>query len=123
VIDDSTKRDILASIGMEGAASEENKSINIVLGNRLNLQHIAHMGSGMLSLRPHKVKLFKLLLSQPEALTGLSPLAVRCCLCGRIISYPAWYYAIQFAVNHLHFFICFDRDSHDKPSTRCYRKG
>ena len=48
---------------------------------------------------------------------------VRCSLCGkRIFQYPCWYHIIKYKVNHLACVICFDKDSADKPSTKCFRR-
>ena len=120
-LSDDLKRQIISSISTEGAASEENKSVNVVIGNKTNLSHVVNYSSGLPRIKSH-IK-FHLILSQPEALRGLSPLQIRCCLCSRIISYPAWYYNVRYAVNQFNYFVCFDRDSNDKPNTKCYKRG
>ena len=121
-LSDDLKRQIISSISTEGAASEENKSVNVVIGNKTNLSHVMNFASGMPKIRPNIISRFRLILSQPETLSGLSPLQIRCCLCSRVISYPTWHHSIRYTVNQFHYFVCFDRDSNDKPSTRCYRR-
>lgn len=119
-LDKDSSDEILRSIGLEGAASEENKSVNIVLGNRANLGHVINLASGLPQIRPNLRNKFDLILSQPEALQALSPLQVRCCLCNRVISYPAWHYHVKYAVNHFHYFICFT--GNNGVTAKCYRR-
>ena len=88
-----------------------------------NMSHILNLSSGLPRLQTHVIKRFSLIISQPLALTTFNPFEVRCCLCRSVIRYPAWYYSIKYAVNHFHYFICFDASSPDKPSTKCYRRS
>ena len=122
-INDELKNELLKNISLSGAASEENASeIQIVLGSRTNLNHILNLSSGMPRIRGNVISKFKLLLSQPLTLQALNPFQIRCCLCQSVISYPAWYYSIRYSVNHFHYFICFDSNSTNKPTARCYRR-
>lgn len=122
MIDEKEKNEILKSISTEGASLEENKTIHLILGSRNNLNHIAGTGSGMLRIYPSISKKFKLIISQIEMLKNLSSFEIRCVLCKKVINYPCWYYSVKYAVNHFHYFICFDAESPSKPSTRCYRR-
>jgi len=122
-VDNKEKQDILNSISMSGAASKENIQTNhIILGSRQNLNHIANNSSGLLKIYPSIAKKFDLILNQPSILSPLSPFEIRCVLCKRVISYPCWYYNKKYAINHFHYFICFDREDVNQPTCRCYRK-
>lgn len=123
MIEEKDKNEILKSISLSGSASIEYQKINnIVLGSRTNLNHIAGVSSGSLKVYPSISKRFNLILSIPSFLNVLSPFEIRCVLCKRVISYPCWYYSIKYAVNHFHYFVCFDSDSPNKVSTKCYRR-
>jgi len=121
-MDELEKQNILKSITLEGASLSENKTRHLILGSRHNLNHIAGISSGSLKIYPSISNKFKLILSQPQSLSVLSPFEIRCVFCKRVISYPCWYYSIKYAVNHFHYFVCFDSESPNKPSTRCYRR-
>ena len=110
------KNRILTSITETGTATKE---INIIVGNK---SQILDFGSGNHRIQRGLIKKFSLILSQPENLYTLSNLQVRCCLCHSVISYPSWYYCRKYAVNHFHYFICFDSSSPLQPSTKCYRR-
>jgi hypothetical protein len=123
MFNEASRKQILDLIALSGAASEEFiKSKHIILGSRSNLNHIAGVGSGSLKIYPSISRKFSLILSQPLVLQSLNPFEIRCVLCKRVISYPAWYYSIRYAVNHFHYFVCFDSSNPDKPSTKCYRR-
>lgn len=122
-ISDELKADILKSIALNGAASEENaEQCQIVLGSRSNLNHIADSSSGRIRLRASIAAKFRLLVKTPDALSALNPFEIRCVLCRSVISYPAWYYSVRYAVNHFHYFVCFDDTSPGKPTTRCFKR-
>jgi hypothetical protein len=110
-----TKQQILDSISKTGSV----ESNNIINGN---IDHIISRSSGLPRIQTNALRHFSLILSQPQPLRMLSALAIRCALCKRVISYPCWYYSIKYTVNFFHYFICFDKDSANKPSTSCYRK-
>ena len=122
MIDETQKQEILKAISLEGAALPENKTTNLILGSRNNLNHIAGVSSGTLKIYNSIASKFKLILSQPSFLSALNPFEIRCVLCKRVISYPCWYYSIRYTVNHFHYFVCFDSDSPNKVSTKCYRR-
>lgn len=119
MINEELKNQILKSISYSGSADTD---IKMILGSRTNLQHVVDMGSGRPRIHRSIGKRFTLVLSQPIMLANCNPFEIRCCLCGKVVSYPCWYYQVKYAVNHFHYFICFDRDSADKPSTKCYRR-
>ena len=119
-MDKELKDSILSSIELSGAASEEKSTIKPNIANTEQaLAHITTRSTGILSIKKHLK--FEMIFSQPLALKVLSNLEVRCCLCRTVISYPAWYYSIKYAVNQLHFFVCFDENSVNKPTVKCYR--
>ena len=121
-MDKETQDAILRAIQTEGAALEENKRVNIVLGSRVNLQHIVNLSSGMSRIKPSVSKAFTLILAQPLSLSALSTLSIRCALCGKVISYPAWYISIRYVTNWFHYFVCFDETDSSKVTARCYRR-
>ena len=111
-------QEMLRNIALSGAADEKTKHI---IGGNLN--HVLNLSSGAARIQTNVIKRFSLILSQPAALSILNPFEIRCALCKCVVSYPCWYYSIKYAVNHFHYFVCFDRASVDKPSTKCYRRN
>jgi hypothetical protein len=106
--------EILESIVKYGKAEEIKLNINV--------DSILDKSSGSPRIQQTIRRKSVLILSQPLALSALSNLQIRCALCKRVISYPCWYYSVKYAVNHFHYFICFDSVSPSKPSLRCYRR-
>lgn len=119
VIDEQIKDSILRNIGLGGAASEDTGVVKQIVAKSEHLNSILNLSSGT----PRIHKQFKLILSQPQQLEALNPFEIRCCLCGRVISYPAWYLLIRYAINHIHYFVCFDKDSRNRVTAKCYRRG
>src|SRR5438105_1951772 len=126
MITDEQAKKMLDSISLSGAADESNAASRPVIvgeASRDILVHILNVSSGLPRIRTDVASKFALILNQPVGLAALSNLQIRCCLCRKVITYPAWYHHIKYAVNHFHFFICFDSNSPAKPSTRCYKRG
>lgn len=123
MISEEEKEKILRSISLTGAVLEENQQSHFVLGSRSNLNHIAGVSSGPLKIYPSVAKKFNLILSQPSELSTLNAFEVRCVLCKQVISYPAWYYRIAYAVNVFHYFVCFDKASPNSVNVHCYRRS
>lgn len=121
-LDEELRNEILRAIELQGAVHEENALIHVILGSRNNLNHIMNMHAGLPKLRNDVINRFQLILSTPTELKPLSQFEVRCVLCRRVISYPAWYYVLRYVVNQLHYFICFDAASPDKPSVKCFKR-
>lgn len=117
-INEKDQTEILRNIALTGAADTANASINHIIANKEQFAAITSFASGIPRIR----KPFNLILSQPNELQPLSSFEVRCCSCGRIISYPAWYYVARYKVNQIHYFICFDGNNSDKPTAKCYRR-
>ena len=111
-------QEILKNISQSGSVEAKVKPI---IGGNLN--HVLSLSSGSPRLQTNVIKRFNLILSQPRLLEWLNPFEIRCAFCRRVISYPCWYYNIKYVVNHFHYFICFDKDSSDKPSVKCYKRG
>jgi len=110
------KDSILAAIASGGKVNNEEIKLNV------NINHVLSFSSGAARIQTSCIRHAKLILSQPDELKALSSLQIRCMLCKRVISYPAWYYKMSFAVNQFHYFICFDSDSPNKPTAKCYRR-
>lgn len=109
---------ILDSITSYGDAKTKVKHI---IGG--NLSHILSISSGSPRIQTNVIKRFKLILSQPKLLKRLNPFEIRCSFCSKVISYPCWYYNVKYAVNHFHYFVCFQPSADNtKPNTNCYRK-
>lgn len=87
-----------------------------------NPSQILNLSSGAVRIQPHALKHFALILSQPKTLAALNPFEIHCCLCNEIVNYPCWYYEVKYAVNHFHYFVCFNSSTPEKPTTRCYRR-
>jgi hypothetical protein len=109
---------ILASIAIAGNASTDIK--NIIATKDKGLSRVLSLSSGAARIQTNVVKRFNLIMSQPSSISILNPFEIRCCLCRSVIQYPAWYYSIRYAVNHFHYFVCFDSSSLSKPSCKCY---
>lgn len=110
--------EILNSIISSGDATTK---VNHIIGGYLN--HVLNLSSGSAKLQTNVVNRFKLIISQPAILSLLNPFEIRCSLCKRVVSYPSWYYSIKYAVNHFHYFVCFDSENPNKPTTKCYKRG
>lgn len=110
-------QEMLHNIASVGGATQTKKTI---IGGNLN--HILNLSSGLPRLHKNVESRFQLILSQPSQLSFLNPFEIRCCLCKRVISYPCWYHNANYNVNQFHYFVCFDKDSKDKPSTKCYKR-
>jgi hypothetical protein len=120
MIDDELAKKILELIESTGAAHEDNQVVSPLIGRT---SEVLDRSAGLPRIKKALADKFILILGQPIALSFLSNLQIRCALCGKVISYPAWYAVVKYAVNQLHFFICFDAASPLKPTTRCYRRG
>jgi hypothetical protein len=116
-MNEELQRQILDSIAESGKAEVEEIKINT------NLSDILNLSSGAARIQKTVERKAKLILSQPHTLCGLSNLLIRCCLCHKVISYPCWYYSIKYAVNHFHYFICFDSNDTSKPTISCYKRS
>jgi hypothetical protein len=123
---DTRNRPMFDSKEIEALRESVNESIrnqarqNVVLGNHKNLSHIAANTSG--SLEIYKSRKFILIMDKPKSLAGFDWNEIRCCLCDKVIDWPAWYYNVKYKVNHFHYFVCFDSASPNKPSCKCYRR-
>lgn len=119
VMNESIYNEILKSIALVGAADQCEANTRIIIGSPETSNHIISRSSGMPRIQTSVTKKFKLVLSQP--LAGLSSFEIRCALCRKVISYPCWYYKVKYAVNHFHYFLCFDVSSPSKPTCKCRR--
>lgn len=117
-MDEELKDEILKSISLGGGI--EQPTINPIIGNRPEL--VLELRGGLPRIKRSLIDKFSLILSQPLIIRALSNLSIRCCLCGAVIRYPAWYASIRYNVNWFHYFICFDGNNSTKPTARCYRR-
>lgn len=112
-------KDLLRSIEINGVSDESEASQK----HRIN-SHFANIidgSSGRIRLRPSVINKFKLIHWQPNELKALSSVEIRCLYCRRVISYPAWYLRVKYAVNVFHYFVCFSSASESKPKLNCKR--
>jgi len=116
------KEEILNSLRLQGSADDDNKEINVIIASRSHISTILDLSGGLPKFRMSIAKRFDFITKQPLALESLSPLAIRCCLCSKVIGYPAWYYNVNYTINHFHYFVCFDTHSPIKVTARCYRR-
>lgn len=112
-------KDLLKSIELSGVADEASASEKHLINS--NLHNVIDISSGKIRLRKSVAEKFNLIVGRPEGLKALSPAEIRCLYCRRVISYPGWYYKIEYAVNVFHYFVCFDGQSPDKPKFNCKR--
>lgn len=116
-IDDKLKTDILTSIALEGSVTSS--EISVIIASRSQGRALLSFASGLPKvIHPDR---FTLILSKPFLLSSLHQFHFRCCLCGEVISFPAWYLHQKFAVNSIHYFVCFNGSQ--SVNARCYRKG
>lgn len=119
-MDSLDKNSILSSIRVSGAALPENAvSAHIISGN---IGHVINFGNGTPAIQSSIKKKFSLILSRPKLLESLSQFEIRCCVCKRVMSYPCWYYEVKYAVNHFHYFVCFDKNENMRVNARCHRR-
>lgn len=122
-MEEHEKKQILKSIALTGGASEESaKTMPIIANLDQAKDSLIDRSGGLPRIKAHLTKKFNLILAQPLAIREMSSLEIRCCLCGNVISYPAWHYVVKFTLNVMHFFVCFDSSKTDKPTTRCMRR-
>lgn len=114
-MDDKLAKDMLKAIALGGAVESEDVH-NIIASNPY---HIIDSTSGKTRIR--QPKLFDLIIAQPASISALSSLEIRCCICKRVITYPAWYHFIHYAINHFHFFVCFNSNSPAQPNIECMK--
>lgn len=111
----SLKDDILKSIELSGSVSDDSKVIKPIING--NLDRVIDKSSGRKRLRPAISNKFNVLLASPKSLSALSPFEIKCLHCGRIIQYPCWHWASEYAVNIFHYFLCYN--GKDKPGLDC----
>jgi len=122
-MDEELKESLLRNISLTGAADNTIAKVNPIIANRDNAKVILSLSSGLPKISHHYVKRFKLILTQPVSLRALNAFEIRCCLCGNVISYPAWYYKIEYAVNHFHYFICWNDTVTNVVTARCRKRS
>lgn len=112
---------ILRSIALTGAASEENAQSFEKIATPFQMINLMKRSSGLPKLSPYYAKNFELLMGRPKILAVMHPTEIRCACCNKVIRYPAWYWVQRFNKNHFHYFICYDPNSPEKPTSICYR--
>lgn len=113
-LDDKARLDLLRAISLSG-----DSNINPIVASSNHIQSILNLSSGLPRINnPAK---FSMIFQQPLTLAALNPLEIRCCLCRKVVSYPAWYYVAEFTVNVIHYFVCMNADG-NKVSANCYRR-
>jgi hypothetical protein len=115
-MDDKLRLEIIKSISLQGGIDSITEK-PIINGNT---GHVLSKSSGLVRIK-HGDK-FGLILSLPLSLSALNPFEIRCVICNKIISYPAWYYHVSYLVNSFHYFVCFDPASPLKPTIKCIRR-
>jgi hypothetical protein len=117
VINSDLQKELLDLISKSGKTEDLAIKVNV------NIHDILTFSSGAARLHSTVIRKAVLILSQPLTLQSLSSLQIRCILCKRVISYPCWYYEVKYAVNHFHYFICFQPSADStKPSMKCYKE-
>jgi hypothetical protein len=119
-MNEDLKNEMLKSISYGGKSEIDN---SIIIGSPSNISQVVDLGSGSPRFHRSVISKFRLILSQPVGLHSFSNLEIRCTLCRRVISYPCWYLSIRYAINHFHYFVCFNSDSPNKPNTRCFKRS
>lgn len=120
-MDDKLSDDILKNISLYGVADDEKKSIEHIIAGRDNLSVISTLAFGRLTFRARWMSRFRLIASKPVAISALSSLSYRCCLCGEVIGFPVWYMRVEYSVNRIHYFVCY-KFGDSEVGTKCYRR-
>ncbi len=102
MIDDRLKDEILGSILMDGVSSEENKHKTNILNP--DSEYLISRANGRAVIRKTLLSHFTLLLKQNLA---VNPLEIRCCVCGRIVTYPVWYMVEDRTYHTIHYYVCY----------------
>lgn len=121
-LDDELKNEILRSISTEGAASEEEKLFNLIIASREQGIALLERSSGLAKIKSSVLHSFKFIISQPLSLKALNPFEIRCCLCGKVIAYPAWHKSVRFNVNYIQYFVCFDKNNPAWVTSSCFKR-
>lgn len=119
MIPDDLKSSILRSINTSGSASEEERKVNPIISP--DGKKLLNYSSGTPKLRKSVIPNFALIFTQPLSLSAVHNTEIRCCLCRKVINYPAWHWRESFLVNQFYYFICFDSTSPKEVSARCYK--
>lgn len=112
-------RKIVHDLGTYGTADPK---FNVLIAGEMQANTILDSSSGFPRINNYNQKKFNLVTSQPLELELFNPSQIRCCLCNKIIRYPAWYRINRYDVNHFHYLICFDPKSPSKVTTTCMRE-
>lgn len=118
ILSDKEQKEILESIEKYGSVEEPVFNINSNTDN-----DVLSRSSGMPRIQRTCERKAFLIGAKPKELGILTAPQIRCCLCHKIISYPAWYYRIAYAVTKIHYFICFDSKFPNHPTAKCYRRS
>ena len=114
-MDEKLAKSLLDAIALGGEI--DSPQVNQIIAS--NPYHIIDSTSGKTKIK--NPSLFNLIIAQPQSIAALSSLEIRCCICKRVITYPAWYHFIHYAINHFHFFVCFNQANPTEPTTNCMR--
>jgi hypothetical protein len=115
-------KEILNSISLRGVADELQALVNPLIASRSQGMALLDLGSGIPKPKKRLIHQFHLILSKPPVIEAISNLSIRCCFCSAVISYPCWYYQVKYAINHFHYFVCFDGDKPNEVTARCFRR-
>jgi hypothetical protein len=116
MMDEQWQKEILDSIEKYGKVEFH----DIINGN---IDHLISRSSGKPRIQTNAIRKARLILGKPAELDHVDNVLIKCGLCKRVITYPAWYLDTKAIVNHFHYFICFDSSSPLKPTARCYKRS
>lgn len=120
-LDDKTAQYILDSISLTGEIDKNTAKLQPLIVR--TSERVINRSSGLPKIKPYIAERFKLIMAQPMSIKALNSLEIRCCLCGKVISYPCWYGSERLAMNILHYFICWDSKSAQRVNSNCYRRN
>lgn len=118
-MDNLLRASLLKSIELQGSVSSNSRTTKVYVNE--SLSNVLDSSSGKRRIRPFKVSLFNLILSQPLTLHTLSPFEIRCLNCSKVITYPAWHYELKFDGSIFEYFVCFSETSVSKVTLNCKR--
>ncbi len=122
-LDDDFKAELLNNIFSTGKTEVVKPEKTVYIANQERAKHLLNYSAGLPRFHSHNIKKFNLVINQIEELKHLNPFAIRCCLCGEVISYPAWHAVNKYAVNEIHYFVCLDRFDSKRVNAKCFKRS
>ena len=103
--------ELLKQIEGSGTIEDSNSlpgNLKKVIKLNENLGQVLDTSSGKTRIRPAKVGLFNVILSQPAELEDIHSFEIRCLNCSKVLTYPGYLAKIGYDRNVFYYFLCFN---------------